>query len=152
MHHQMPEHEELQHHHEPLEQHYEQEAHHEESGHGGYESNPMMSAMMMHGSGLQPTYEQLATLQVLQHPALLAQHELAAHRAIEQQNLLQQEKQQTEHKVVSEVKESASGQASDKQSSIVDQRANNPLVAMIRPLFKRNHNNSNIASSKNKKP
>lgn len=154
MSHHMPEHhhEEMGQHHEPVEHHYEHMGHQEEAHHSGYESHPMIAAMMMHGSGLQPSYEQLATMQALQQPPIVVQHQLDAQRAFERQNLLQQEKQLGQVKDTGsppvDSKEVASGQASTKQTSIADYTANNPLVAMIRPLFKRN----NTAANKNKKP
>lgn len=164
MHHQ-PEHQEEQHqqHQEPMGHHYEQEAHHEEGGGGhhgasmGYESNPMMQ-MMMHGSGPQPAYDQLAALQALQHQALYAgpHFQDPASQQYQQnllQNLQEQKEQQTQSQQVSRPAQTQQQQQqqeaqqqpqqqqqSNKPISFFDQAGNNPLVAIIKPIFKRDPN------------
>lgn len=165
MHHQPEHHEEeqqeQQHHHEPMGHHYEQEAHHEEGGGGhhgaslGYESNPMMQ-MMMHGSGPQPAYDQLAALQALQHQALYAgphfqdpasqqyqQHLLQnLHEQKEQQTQLQQDSKpaQAQQQQQQQEAQQQPQQQSNKPTSFFDQAGNNPLIAIIKPIFKRDPN------------
>lgn len=162
MHHQPEQHEEQQYH-EQMKQHYpEQEVHHEEEsgGHhgvgvgGGYASNPMMQ-MMMHGSGPQPIYDQLAALQAFHQQALYAGHNfqdpaLQQHHQQMMQNFQDQKEQQAQ--LQPEIKPSQpqpsqeiqqqqqQQQQSNKPTSLFDQAGNNPLVAIIKPIFKRDPN------------
>lgn len=153
MHHQPVHHEEQQYH-EPEKQHYEQEAHHEEEsgGHqnvgGGYESNPMMQ-MMMHGSGPPPTYDQLVALQAFHQQALYGGHgfqnpALQQHQQQLMQNFQDQREQQAqlqpENKPAQAQAPQETQQQPNKPTSLFDQAGNNPLVAIIKPIFRRDPN------------
>lgn len=139
VHHHQPHHIEMQHH-EPMGHHYEQEGHSEEGHHGGHETHPMIQFMMHGGSRLEPAYQQMATMQAYEQPIIYAD-QIQAHQQDPQsflRNLQQQQQQTQSDQKAPDVESSSSTDKQIKQSSsLTEQASNNPLVAIIKPLFKR---------------
>lgn len=166
------EHQQSEMHHEeqhPMEGHYgEQEGHHGEEEEGGehqmgYEQqqHPLMT-MMMHGSGLQPAYQQMIPMQALQQPAVYAQipsqgsspeqqvaqmaAQLEAVNAAAASAASGQQGPQGDQEVTQTASSNTGNQLATgagliggkKTLSLIEKSANNPLVQIIKPLFKRN--------------
>lgn len=104
--------------------------------------------MMMHDrSRLQPAYQQLAVMQQLQamqeqqsmpvsgQPQALSPEQVMA---MSQSSLDQKQQQPDNNKAATSSSAKPEQQKTSKVSSFLDQAGNNPLVAMIKPLFKRN--------------
>lgn len=189
--------EQMQHHQEPM-QHYENEASEQQGSggggssggeeeqqqhehHGDFEHQHPLIAMMMHGSGPQPAYQHMSSIQAIrQHPGLLAQlpvnqqtvafqaqmaaaeqQALQEHQRQQQQQQAQQQQQQagSQSQASNEVSQSSAGgnietstKPPNKAIALLEKTAaNNPLVQIIKPLFKRNKEQKE-AKEQQKKP
>lgn len=155
-------HMEHQEHHHPM-SHYEHEPqHHDEEQHGGYETNPMVQFMMQNqgmqhaaSGGTPEQMQQLASLQAFQNPLYLHQMQQAVAMnnrpevSATPNNLNNQQQQQQQASPSSSSSNAVTTQKEAsppaKKFSLLSSSANNPLISIIKPLFKRDPN-------KNKKP